>query len=242
MPDAPTPPHIRTVRSFVRRNGRVTVAQQRALTDCWPDYGLDFRPQPVHLDALFGRMAPCTMEIGFGNGEHLLARAVAEPQRNFLGVEVHRAGVGQLLNAAAAAGIHNLRIASHDAIEVLQVQIAPQALDEVQILFPDPWPKSRHHKRRLIQPAFVDLVASRLAVGGRLLLATDWLPYAEHIQLVLDGCEQFESLARDDAAGTAAARDAAARPPATARAQTRFERRGLRLGHAVSEFCFRRPT
>ena len=232
-PPALPPPHFRTVRSFVRRSGRVTVAQQRALKGCWPKYGLDFHPQPIDLDVLFGRMAPRTMEIGFGNGEHLLARAVAEPQRDFLGVEVHRSGVGQLMNAAAEAGISNLRVACHDAIEVLQAQIAPQALDEVQILFPDPWPKARHHKRRLIQPVFIELLATRLATGGRLLLATDWLPYAEQIRLVIDDCMHFEALASGDA-------DEGAQPTAQRRAQTRFERRGLRLGHEVSEFCYRR--
>ena len=238
MLDAPPPPHFRTVRSFVRRSGRVTVAQQRALESCWPQFGLDFHPQPVDLDALFGRMAPRTMEIGFGNGEHLLARAVAEPQRDFLGVEVHRSGVGQLLNAAAVAGIGNLRVACHDAIEVLQAQLAPQSLDEVQILFPDPWPKARHHKRRLIQPSFVELLATRLAAGGRLLLATDWLPYAEHIRMIMDDSTRFEALVSGESATVEAACDLA---PALMqrRAQTRFERRGLQLGHEVSEFCYR---
>jgi tRNA (guanine-N7-)-methyltransferase len=230
MNDAP-PPHFRTVRSFVRRSGRVTAAQQRALDECWQRFGVDFTPQLIDLDALFQRTAPRTLEIGFGNGEHLLARAVAEPQRDFLGVEVHTAGVGQLLNCAAHAGVSNIRVISHDAIEVLQAQIAPQALDEVQILFPDPWPKARHHKRRLIQPAFVELVASRLAAGGRLILATDWAPYAEHMQEVLAQCPLLES--QTGGAATAGA----AMPP---RAPTRFERRGLRLGHTVSEFCYRR--
>jgi tRNA (guanine-N7-)-methyltransferase len=230
MIDAP-PPHLRTVRSFVRRSGRVTAAQQRALANCWPRFGLDFALQVVDLDELFGRRAPRTMEIGFGNGEHLLARAVAEPQRDFLGVEVHRSGIGQLLNRAAEAQVTNLRIACHDAIEVLQAQIAPQALDEVQILFPDPWPKARHHKRRLIQPAFVELLATRLAGGGRLLLATDWAPYAEHMRMILDEHPNFERLDGDGATG---AGTAPRRPP------TRFEQRGLRLGHEVSEFCYRR--
>lgn len=227
--DAP-PPHFRTVRSFVRRSGRVTAAQQRALAECWPSFGLDFGAQQIDLDALFGRTAPRTMEIGFGNGEHLLTRAVAEPQRDFLGVEVHSAGVGQLLNAAAAAHLSNIRVANHDAIEVLQVQIRPQALDEVQILFPDPWPKARHHKRRLIQPAFVELLATRLIAGGRLLLATDWLPYAEYMQAVVAECARFEALELN-----------ASPAPSTGerRAPTRFERRGLRLGHEVSEFCYR---
>jgi tRNA (guanine-N7-)-methyltransferase len=236
MNDAP-PPHFRTVRSFVRRSGRVTAAQQRALADCWLRFGVDFTAQTIALDALFGRNAPCTMEIGFGNGEHLLARAVAEPQRNFLGVEVHQAGVGQLLNCAAEAQVSNIRVARHDAIEVLQAQIAPQALDEVQILFPDPWPKARHHKRRLIQPAFVELVAARLAPGGRLLLATDWAPYAEQMQQVLAECTLFESMTVAAAVGAAGTSGAL-----QLRAPTRFERRGLRLGFTVSEFCYRRRS
>ncbi|MGB8694751.1 MAG: tRNA (guanosine(46)-N7)-methyltransferase TrmB [Steroidobacteraceae bacterium] len=229
MSEAP-PPHFRTVRSYVRRSGRVTNSQARALSEYWPRFGLDFNSQTVDLDVLFGRTALRTLEIGFGNGEHLLARAVAEPERDFLGVEVHRSGVGQLLNAAMAAALNNIRVACHDAIEVLKAQIAVAALDEVQILFPDPWPKERHHKRRLIQPEFVELLAMRLRSGGRLLLATDWAPYAEHMQMVLDACPLFERL--DPGTGDARA--------ATLRALTRFERRGLQLGHTVSDFSYRR--
>ena len=229
MSEAP-PPHFRTVRSYVRRSGRVTSSQARALSEYWPRFGLDFKLQTVDLDALFGRTALRTMEIGFGNGEHLLARAVTEPERDFLGVEVHRSGVGQLLNAALAGALSNIRVACHDAIEVLRAQIAVAALDEVQILFPDPWPKERHHKRRLIQPEFVELLATRLRSGGRLLVATDWAPYAEYMQMILDACPLIER----QNAGMAAAH------AATARALTRFERRGLQLGHAVSDFCYRR--
>ena len=229
MSEAP-PPHFRTVRSYVRRSGRVTFSQARALSEYWPRFGLDFKSQTVDLDALFGRAAPRTMEIGFGNGEQLLARARAEPERDFLGVEVHRSGVGQLLNAAVTGALSNIRVACHDAIEVLKAQIATATLDEVQILFPDPWPKERHHKRRLIQPEFVELLATRLRSGGRLLLATDWAPYAEYMQLILDASPSFERL--DTGATEARA--------ATARALTRFERRGVQLGHAVSDFCYRR--
>ena len=168
--------NLRAVRSFVRRAGRMTDAQQRALLDLWPRYGVPAGEAPLELATLFGRSAPCTLEIGFGNGDHLATRAAAEPQRNFLGVEVHRPGIGHLLRAASVASLANLRVIEQDAVEVLRLRIAPEALDEVQILFPDPWPKKRHHKRRLIQPDFAILVASRLRRGGRLHLATDWEP------------------------------------------------------------------
>ncbi len=219
----------RAVRSYVMRAGRVTDAQQRALVELWPRFGVAYGESALDLAQVFGRSAPCTLEIGFGNGEHLAARAQSEPARNFLGVEVHRPGIGHLLRAAAAADLNNLRIIEHDAVEVLQHQIGPGALDEIQILFPDPWPKKRHHKRRLIQPEFATLAASRLRTGGRLQLATDWAPYAEHISLVLDACPLLAAL------------DPEATPAALpGRAATRFERRGLRLGHQVRELVYRR--
>ena len=222
-------PARRAVRSYVVRGGRITAAQERALAVLWPAYGIDYSPQTLRLQQVFGRSAPCTLEIGFGNGAHLAARAAAEPERDFIGVEVHRPGVGHLLLAAAAAGITNLRVICHDAVDVLREQIPPAALDEIEILFPDPWPKKRHHKRRIVQVAFVELAASRLAGGGRLHLATDWEPYAAHMLEVLRQCK---ALANSSPDGTYVERSAM-------RAATRFERRGLRLGHAVRdlEFC-----
>jgi tRNA (guanine-N7-)-methyltransferase len=217
----------RTVRSFVRRAGRMTDAQQRALLELWPRYGVAAGDEPLELAPLFARSAACTVEIGFGNGDHLAARALAEPQRNFLGVEVHRPGIGHLLRTAAAANLANLRVVEQDAVDVLRARIAPEALDEVQILFPDPWPKKRHHKRRLIQPDFTALVASRLRLGGRLHLATDWEPYAQHMRLVLDACPALALRS----SGDQAPRDA-----------TRFERRGLRLGHAVCDLVYERAS
>ncbi len=163
------PDRLRSVRSYVMRAGRITEAQQRALATLWPRYGVEFNLGPLDLARLFGRSAPCTLEIGFGNGEHLLERALADPERDFLGVEVHRPGVGHLLLAAGKAGITNLRVIAHDAVDVLQHQIPQASLDEVQLLFPDPWPKARHHKRRLVQPVFAALVAS--AAHGRRTLA-----------------------------------------------------------------------
>lgn len=219
----------RAVRSYVMRSGRLTDAQRRALDEHWPRFGVAYGPSPLDLGALFGREAPCTLEIGFGNGEHIAARALAEPSRDFIGVEVHRPGIGHLLRMAAESGLGNLKIIDHDAVEVLRDQLAPAALDEIEILFPDPWPKKRHHKRRLVQPEFAALAASRLRDGGRLLLATDWAPYAEHMRIVLDACPLL-----------APEGDSAAAAAAQARIATRFEQRGLRLGHGVTDLVYRR--
>ena len=241
----------RRIRSFVLRAGRITPAQQRALDELWPRLGIDLPASaaaadaagsdPVRLadlDAVFGRAAPRSFEIGFGNGENLLALAVAHPERDFIGVEVHRAGVGHLLLRAEEAGLTNLRVICHDAVEVLERHIAPESLDEVLVLFPDPWHKKRHHKRRLIQPAFVDLVVSRLRPGGRLQLATDWEPYAQQMLEVLSACPSLRNLA--PAAGTAAAVgvESGFVPRPDWRALTRFERRGHRLGHGVWDLSF----
>ncbi|HET7811626.1 MAG TPA: tRNA (guanosine(46)-N7)-methyltransferase TrmB [Steroidobacteraceae bacterium] len=223
-------PH-RPIRSFVMRTGRMTSGQARALEELWPRFGVEYSPQPLALDALFGRHAPRTLEIGFGNGEHLASLASAHPERDYLGVEVHRPGVGHLLMLAATHNLTNIRASSHDAVEVLREQIAPGALDEVLVLFPDPWHKKRHHKRRLIQPAFVELVASRLASGGVWRLATDWEPYAQQMLEVLSGAHAlFENLSPTD--------DWMPRPEE--RAPTRFEKRGARLGHGVWDLAFRR--
>ncbi len=187
----------------------------------------------LDLDSLFGRKAPRSLEIGFGNGDNLLGLAKAHPERDFIGVEVHRAGVGHLLLAAHEAGLTNLRVICHDAVEVLERYLAPNSLDEVLILFPDPWHKKRHHKRRLIQPAFVTQLAARLAPGGRLQLATDWQPYAAQMLEVVGADAQFENLAEDASA-------AGFMPRPEWRALTRFERRGQRLGHGVWDISFER--
>lgn len=213
----------RGIRSFVMRGGRATVAQQRALCELWPRYGLDYTDAPVDLDALFGRHAPRTVEIGFGNGEYLAAQADLAPGRDFLGIEVHPPGVGHLLQLAAAAELHNLKVSRHDAMDVLRVQLPPASVDEIVVLFPDPWHKKRHNKRRLVNPAFASLAASRLCPGGRLRLATDWEPYAEQMLEVLDAEPLLENRA---GRGAFVPRDAAREP-------TRFELRGRRLGHGV---------
>jgi tRNA (guanine-N7-)-methyltransferase len=222
--------HPRSIRSFVLRAGRTTAAQQRALSELWPRYGIPYTAAVLDLAALFGREAPRTLEIGFGNGENLAALAAARPERDFLGVEVHRPGVGRLLLSLEARALANVRIVCHDAVEVLEQQLAPGSLDEILILFPDPWPKKRHHKRRLVQPAFAALLASRLGAGGVLRLATDWEPYAR---------EMLATLAAQSALANLAA-DGAFVPRPAQRAPTRFERRGQRLGHEVWDLQFRR--
>jgi len=222
----------RAIRSYVTRAGRLTEAQSRALQQLWPRYGIDFQPQPLNLDQVFGRQAPRTLEIGFGNGEHLLERALTSPERDFIGVEVHPPGVGHLLLMADRANVTNVKLMAHDAVEVLQQQIQPASLDEVQLLFPDPWPKKRHHKRRLVQPEFAQLIASRLKSAGRFHLATDWEPYAEHMLSVLNGCALLKNTVPD--AGYA---DADAR---LTRSATRFQRRGERLGHQVHDLLYLR--
>ena len=220
----------RPIRSFVMRAGRMTSGQARALTDLWPRFGVEYTPAPLALRALFGREAPRTLEIGFGNGEHLADLAAAHPERDYLGIEVHRPGVGHLLMLAESRGMSNLRVSDHDAVEVLRYQLAAASLDEVLVLFPDPWHKKRHHKRRLIQPAFVDLVASRLKPGGVFRLATDWEEYAHQMLEVLGANAGFCNLSPEG--------DWVPRPEE--RAPTRFEKRGERLGHGVWDLAFRR--
>jgi tRNA (guanine-N7-)-methyltransferase len=217
----------RKIRSFVRRAGRITLAQERALDELWPRFGAATNT----LAPFFAHPAPKTVEIGFGNGENLLALAVTEPSRDFLGIEVHRAGVGHLLLRAAEAGLDNMRVVCDDAVDVLEFGVPPGALDRLLILFPDPWHKARHHKRRLIQPSFAKLAASRLRIGGVLHLATDWQPYAEHMRSVLDAEPILRNLADADIGYV---------PRPDWRALTRFERRGHRLGHGVWDLAYER--
>jgi tRNA (guanine-N7-)-methyltransferase len=222
--------HPRSIRSFVTRAGRITPAQERALVELWPKFGIEFQPSPLEASALFGREAPRTLEIGFGNGENLAALAAAHPERDFLGIEVHRPGVGRLLLALQADALTNVRVICHDAVEVLAQQIPLCWLEEILVLFPDPWPKKRHHKRRLIQRPFAEVLARRLVPRGRLRLATDWEPYALDM---LDTLRALPELRNEATEG-----DFVTRP--SERAPTRFERRGERLGHEVWDLAFRR--
>lgn len=222
------PPHHRPIRSFVRREGRLTVGQQRALELLWPRFGLEFTPEPLDLEALFGRRAPVTLEIGFGNGESLARMAADDPERDFIGVEVHRPGVGHLLQQVEDRGLTNVRVACHDAVEMLNRQVPPGGLDRIQIYFPDPWPKKRHHKRRLVQPDFVDLLATRLREGGILHLATDWEDYARHMLEVMQQAGAFTNQAADGGFS----------PRPSYRPLTKFEQRGQRLGHDVWDLVY----
>jgi len=225
--------HRRSIRSFVVRAGRMTTAQERAWTELWPRYGVETGDAPLDLPAIFGRRAPLTLEIGFGNGESLVALAAAHPERDFLGLEVHRPGVGHLMLRAEELGLANVRAVCRDAVEVLQQCITPGSLDEVLLYFPDPWPKKRHHKRRIVQPDFVALVANRLREGGTFRMATDWQPYSEHMLEVASGCPQLRNTSPDGGF--------VQRPES--RPVTRFERRGQRLGHGVWDLAFTRlPT
>lgn len=223
-----TPEHHRTVRSYVMRAGRTTEGQNRALLELGPRFLLPYAPAPLDFKATFGRTAPVVLEIGFGMGEASARIAGTLPDTDFIGCEVHEPGVGAYLKRIGEQGLSNVRIVRHDAVEVLEHMIAPDSLAGVHIFFPDPWHKKRHHKRRLVQPPLVALLTSRLAPGGYLHCATDWEPYAHQMLEVL----QAQPLLSNTA-------DTYADKPAY-RPLTKFENRGLRLGHGVWDLVFRR--
>jgi len=222
----------RPIRSYVLRTGRMTPGQQRAFAKNWSRWGLEHASGLLDFDAVFGRPGPRVLEIGFGMGQSLVAMAQAAPDTNFVGIEVHKPGVGRLLHAMAENDVSNIRVYCHDAVEVLRDCIAESSLDTVQIFFPDPWHKKRHHKRRLIQPQFVEALRSRLKPGGTLHLATDWENYAEQMMEVLSAAEGYTN--------TCAAGEYAPRP--AHRPLTKFEARGERLGHGVWDLVFVRTA
>ena len=218
----------RPIRSYVLRQGRISSAQQRALDELAAKHALAFAPQPIDARAVFGREAPLVLEIGSGMGETTAEIARARPEADFIAVEVHGPGVGSLLNRIEAEGLANLRVVRHDALDVLEHMIADASLAGLHLFFPDPWPKKRHHKRRLVQPAFAALAARKLAPGGTLHAATDWTDYAEQMLAVFSA----EPRLVNTAAGYA--------PRPDYRPLTKFERRGLGLGHLVHDLVFRR--
>ena len=223
-------PADRRIRSYVLRGGRMGSGQQRALAELGPSHVLPFQGAVLAPQAVFGREAPLVVEIGFGMGDATAAVAEAAPDTDFLGVEVHEAGVGALLRHIGERHLRNVRIVRHDAVEVLGQMIAADSLAGVHVWFPDPWHKKRHHKRRLIQPAFTALLASRLAPGGYVHCATDWQPYAQQMLEVLSAEPALDNTAEGYAP----------RPPW--RPLTKFETRGLKLGHGVWDLVFRRPS
>ncbi len=222
----------RRIRSFVRREGRLTPGQQRALETQWPRFGIEDSDQRLDLDTLFGRSAPRIVEIGFGNGESLLQIAKTHPENNYIGIEVHRPGVGHLLKRIGDEGITNLRVMCADAVEVMERQIPDASLDALYLFFPDPWHKKRHHKRRQVRPEWAQLVRKKLKVGGHLHMATDWQDYAEHMLAVLSSAEGFRN--------TSQSGDYVPRPDY--RPLTKFEQRGQRLGHGVWDLIFVRTS
>jgi tRNA (guanine-N7-)-methyltransferase len=232
MHDQPQHPH-RPIRSFVRREGRLTPGQQRAFETFWPRWGIDFRPGPLDLPAVFGNKGPVYLEIGFGNGESLAEMARRHPERNYIGVEVHGPGVGHLLLKLDEFGCDNVRVMKHDAIEVMDQMLPDACLQGVYLFFPDPWHKKRHHKRRILQQPFLDRLARVIRPGGLFHAATDWEHYAEQMLEILDADRgRFENLAGP---GNYLPRPAE-------RPLTKFERRGQRLGHGVWDLVFeRRP-
>ncbi len=221
---------MRPIRSFVKREGKLTKGQQNAIDQSWPEFGVDLKAQILDLNTLFGRDAPVVLEIGFGNGVSLAEMAENDPDSNFFGIEVHKPGVGSLLVQVRQRELSNVRVSGDDAVQVLEQQIPDASLDRMQIFFPDPWHKKRHNKRRLIQPAFVNTLLTKLKPGGRIHVATDWEHYAEHILEVLTANAGLQNTAEGYA------------PKPNYRPGTKYEARGVRLGHGVWDLVFEKKA
>jgi tRNA (guanine-N7-)-methyltransferase len=226
--------YISKVKSFVKREGRLTNAQARAIEVNWPSKGLSVEQGLLNFYDVFGRTAPTVLEIGFGMGKSLVEMAAAAPENNFIGIEVHRPGVGACLADAEEAAIENLRVFEHDAVEVLAQSIADNSLHRLQLYFPDPWHKTRHHKRRIVQPDFVQNLRSKLAIGGTFHMATDWEQYAEHMMDVMTQAQGFENTSSEGPTGYV--------PRPDYRPITKFEVRGQKLGHGVWDLIFKRVS
>lgn len=222
--------YMRTIRSFVMRAGRTTEGQQKALDEVWPFMGLEVKEGSVVFSELFGREAPVVLEIGFGMGDSLIEMASQQPENNYIGIEVHKPGVGRLLSRANEAGLSNIRVYAEDAIEVLAQCIPDNSLDVLQLFFPDPWHKKKHHKRRIVQPEFAQTVRKKLKVGGYFHMATDWENYAEHMMDVMTEAEGYKNKAGEGVYS----------PQPEWRPVTKFQKRGERLGHGVWDLMFER--
>ncbi|MGQ4877766.1 tRNA (guanosine(46)-N7)-methyltransferase TrmB [Billgrantia sp. LNSP4103-1] len=229
-PDAPL--HRRGIKSYVLRAGRMTQAQTRGLEEVWPRLGLTLAEARQDLDVLFGRRAPRVVEIGFGMGASLIAQAETHPDTDFIGIEVHAPGVGKLLDEADKRGLTNIRVYREDALAVLEQCLPEASIDTLQLFFPDPWPKKKHHKRRIVQPAFVELIRTRLKPGGKLHMATDWQAYAEWMAEVMAAAPGYVNIAPPETMPYV--------PRPDFRPLTKFEARGARLGHGVWDLIFER--
>lgn len=221
---------VRKIRSFVRREGRLTKGQESAMDNNWSTMGIDFAQQMLDWKEVYNREAPVVLEIGFGMGASLVEMAKNAPEKDFIGIEVHSPGVGACLMGAEEAALTNLRVMCHDAVEVFDYMIPDGSLDTVQLFFPDPWHKTRHHKRRIVQPAFAEMLRKKLKIGGVFHMATDWENYAEHMVEVMNAAPGYKNTATDS--------DYIARPED--RPLTKFEARGHRLGHGVWDMKYAR--
>ena len=228
MPEESSSKKHREIKSFVLRQGRLTTAQQNALDNHWQDYGVEFSEAPLNFQQLFNNTNDVLIEIGFGNGDSLLQQAINHPQTNFIGIEVHGPGVGHLIHHANKESLTNLKIIRHDSVEVLKQQIPNGSIKQLQLFFPDPWHKKKHNKRRILNPAFIQLAREKLKVGGLFHMATDWQHYAEQMLEQMDAAEGFLNTAGNgnyaDNTGD--------------RCETKFERRGIKLGHAVWDLIY----
>ena len=224
-----TKKHLRTIHSFVKRQGRLTSGQELALETQWSIYGIDYSEDLLNFEELFDRNAETVLEIGFGNGDSLWKMAQASPELNFIGIEVHRPGVGHILRLIEDSDCENLRVSNQDAIDVLQHQVPDHSLDRVQLFFPDPWHKRKHNKRRIVQDKFIQQLAKKLKPGGIFHLATDWKDYAQHMLATLNDCDLFINLSDDNTFV----------PKPDTRPTTKFEKRGHRLGHGVWDLLFK---
>ncbi|OOE94250.1 tRNA (guanosine(46)-N7)-methyltransferase TrmB [Salinivibrio sp. AR647] len=223
---------IRKVRSFVRREGRLTKGQEQALNESWPTMGIDFDATELDWQQVFGNDNPVVLEIGFGMGASLVEMAKNVPEKNFVGIEVHTPGVGACLMAAREAGVTNLRVMCHDAVEVFEQMLPKESLDTVQLFFPDPWHKKRHHKRRIVQLPFAEMVRDKLKMGGVFHMATDWENYAEHMIEVMEAAPHYQNIAKEGYYV----------PRPEERPLTKFEQRGQRLGHGVWDIKYTRTA
>ena len=224
-------PHLRRIKSYVLREGRLTTGQERALRELWPVWGIEYEKKTLDPEKVYGRAdAPLTVEIGFGMGKSLVEMAGKAPERNFLGIEVHTPGIGACLADIRDSGITNLRVVHHDAVEVFADMIPDNSIDTLQLYFPDPWHKARHHKRRIVKPEFLDMIMPKLKQGGIIHMATDWENYAEQMLEVLSADERIENLSADNTYV----------PRPDFRPLTKFELRGQRLGHGVWDLMFRK--